>query len=148
MGGLSGHEINFRRQSIKLPYWHNESMESRTEKLVCGTPYEVLLGMLCHDTPNVDRAAAFFLSLYQQWPEAVSGYLRGFFERLYEECNIEDFYLEAKPEKARTAIDFPRPSVARMLVGEFFALLSENAELHSVLSKVDGISWFLRFRIR
>jgi len=142
MSGMTGREMAFRRQVIELPYWHNEAMEKRSGRLACGTPYEILLGMLCHGNANVDTAAAFFLSLHDSDPEAVSRYIIGFVERLYDECDTHSHTLRAIPEKRMTAIDFPRPSPTLLLVWDFARQLAQNPRLHRAVSETKGAEWF------
>ncbi len=134
--------MEFRRRAIELPYWHNESLEQRSARLACGTPYEILLGVLCHSNANVDTAAAFFRSLYDIHPDAVARYLIGFIERLHQECDTHNCELRALPEKRMTAIDFPRPSPTLLLVWDFARQLARNAALYTDLSKTPVTHWF------
>lgn len=142
MGGLFGPEIEFRSRGLLLPYSHNEALEPRTGKLAFGIPYEILFGMLCHSNENVERAAEFFMALAKDDFPAVVGYLSGFVARLTEECDLHATDLKVRPERRYTAMDFPRPSPARMLVWEFAGRLARDRRLHSDLSRVPDASWF------
>jgi hypothetical protein len=142
MGGLFAPEIEFRSRGLQLPYFHNEALEPRTGKLAFGIPYEILLGMLCHSNANVERAAAFFISLAKDDTPAVVGYLSGFISRVTDECDLRSTDLKAKPERRHTAMDFPRPSPARMLVWDFGRRLARDQQLHSQLLSVPGADWF------
>jgi hypothetical protein len=142
MSGMSGQEMEFRRRAIDLPYWHNESLEQQAGRLACGTPYEILLGILCHSNANVDSAAAFFRSLYETHPDAVACYLKGFIARLHEECDTHNCELRATPAKRMTPIDFPRPSPTLLLVWDFARQLARDSALYADLCKASGADWF------
>jgi hypothetical protein len=142
MGGLFGQEIEFRGRGIQLPYFHNEALEPRTGKLAFGIPYEILLGMLCHSNANCEHAAEFFLALAKDDLSAVAGYLCGFIARLTEECDLHTTDLRVLPEGRHTAMDFPRPSPARMLVWDFARRLACDSSLHTELSRPSGADWF------
>lgn len=142
MSGLTGQEAEFRRRCLQLPYWHNEAMESRTAKLAFGIPYEILLGILCHSNANVERAADFFLNLAKADMRATAGYLAGFIARLSEDCDPRTADLAVTPEKGYAAMDFPRPSPTRLLVGDFAERLARDHDLHTLLAQAAGADWF------
>jgi hypothetical protein len=142
MTGLSDGEAEFRRRGLQLAYVHNEALEPRTGKLAFGIPYEILLGMLCHSNANVEKAANFFLTLAKEHFPAVAEYLAGFVSRIGKECDFSATDLRVKPEMRHTAMDFPRPSPARMLVWDFAKRLASNRQLHLVLSNTHGSDWF------
>lgn len=117
-------------------------MEQRLGKLGCGTPYEILLGMLCHSNANVERVADFFLSLYDDQSEAVSRYIIGFIDRLYHECDTNSPELKPISAKRMTAIDFPRPSPTLLLVWDFASQLARNPRLRAAVMEANGAEWF------
>jgi CheY-like chemotaxis protein len=142
MGGLFAPEKEFRSRGLQLEYFHNEALEPRAGKLAFGIPYEILLGMLCHSYANVERAAEFFINLTNDDAPAVVAYLSGFISRVTGECDLRSTDLRAKPEHRHTAMDFPRPSSARMLVWDFGRRLARDQQLCSRLSSVPGADWF------
>ena len=142
MSGLFAAEKEFRSRGVQLRYFHNEALEPRTGWLAFGVPYEILLGMLCHSNANVDRAGEFFLSLAKDDCRAVAAYLSGFISRLVEECDTSSSELRVIPERQHTAMDFPRPSPARLLVLAFGRQLARLPELHTALSHTHGSDWF------
>ena len=139
---LSNSELEFRRRGVELPYVHNEGVESRSARLAFGIPYEILFGMLCHGHTNVEQAATFFLHLAKDHFAPVVEYLAGFVSRLGRECDFAVTDLRVKPEMRHTAMDFPRPSPARMLVWDFARRLAANRQLHLLLSNKPGSDWF------
>jgi len=142
MGGLFAPEKEFRNRGLQLQYFHNEALELRTGKLAFGIPYEILLGMLCHSNANVERAAEFFLALAKDDCPAVVGYLSGFISRVTGECDLRASDLNVKSEHRHTAMDFPRPSPAKMLVWDFGRRLARDRQLRSQLSSAPGADWF------
>ena len=119
MPGLYGTELELRKCGIPLHYFNNEALESRTVTLRFGTPYETLLGMICYSSANAERAAEFFVGLFESHSAAVTAYLSGFITRLAAETDLRTCELDILPDYRHTPMDFPRPSPAHMVLREF-----------------------------
>ena len=135
-------ELEFRRRGVELPYVHNEGLEARSARLAFGIPYEILIGMLCYSHGNVEQAASFFLNLAKDHLAPVVEYLSGFILRIGKECDFAVTDLRVKPDMRHTAMDFPRPAPARMLVWDFARRLATNRQLHLMLSNRPGSDSF------
>jgi hypothetical protein len=142
MGGLHGHELELRRRSIEVLFFHNEALEPRRATLAFGMPYEFLLGVLCNSSAKTASAATFFLESLQIEPEATSRYLAGFVVALNRQCDFSSCELHVRPEFKDMPMDFPRPLPARVLVWDFAARLAANSLLYSRLRSRDGAESF------
>src|SRR5689334_8183310 len=96
--GLFAHEAEFRRRLVQFTYWHNPALEKRTADIGFGTPYEILLGVLCERSDNAERVAKVYLSLADVDFESVTGYLRGFIERISSDLDLHTCELTIRPE--------------------------------------------------
>ncbi len=113
--------------------------EDRTASLGLELPYDTLFRLLV--TPRSQlriqkHAASYFVALAETHFEQVLQYLRGFFVRLAQTCDLSSPELAATAEGQGSEFDFPRPSPSWLMLEEFCRGLRPHSELCRHLKEI------------
>jgi hypothetical protein len=130
----------------EIPYshiiWNSRTYsqsENRTATLSLDLPFEILFRLLV--APEIGFAiqkcaATYFVNLAQTRLEDVVEYLRSFFLKLNETCNMSSPELTVISIYHGSDFDFPRPSPSWLMMREFCRNLKPHAELYGQLKSM------------
>jgi hypothetical protein len=130
----------------EITYWHMEwdtarriRGDNRTAIVSLDLPQDILFRLLVTPTSKLtiqNRSARFFTELAQTRFDAVLTYLRAFFSRMAETCNLSSPELAVTPSGHGSEFDFPRPSPSWIMLEEFCRALQRHPELSAELKKI------------
>jgi hypothetical protein len=123
----------------EITYWHmawdaqaHIHGEDRTATLSLDLPHEILFRLLVtprSHLPIQKGAASYFVELATTRFDDVLQYLRAFFLRIVETCDLSSPELATVAQGRGSEFDFPRPSPSWMMLEEFCKGLRHHAEL-------------------
>ena len=135
----------------QITYWHmvwdtqtHTRGENRTATVSLELPHEVLFRLLVTPTSGLTiqkRAATYFADQAEARFDDVLRYLRAFFARMAETCDLSSPGLAVRSEGRGSEFDFPRPSPSWIMVEEFCRGLRRHREL-CVQLKTLPVRWF------
>jgi hypothetical protein len=125
--------------ACSITYWHmvwdprtNIHGEDRTASLSLDLPHETLLRLLVTPTSSLSiqkRAASYFVHTAEARFDDVLQYLRAFFIRMAETCELSSPELTVTAAGRGSEFDFPRPSPSWIMLEEFCRRLRAHPEL-------------------
>jgi hypothetical protein len=130
----------------EISYWHmvRDSRrrirgENRTASLSLDLPHDTLFRLLVTPTARLTiqkRAASYFFNLAETRFEDVLQYLRAFFLRLAETCDLSSPELAVTANGRGSEFDFPRPSASWLMLEEFCQGLRPQRQLCTQLKQI------------
>jgi hypothetical protein len=135
----------------EISYWHMTwdadrriQGETRSAVVDLDLPHEVLFRLLVTPTGQltIQRfAARTYTELAATNFDGVVAYLRAFFLRMADTCNLSSTELAVTPTGCGSEFDFPRPSPSWIMVEEFCRGLHRHQELRDALKTIP-VRWF------
>jgi hypothetical protein len=129
-----------------ITYWHMAGDahthihgEDRTASLSLDLPHDTFFRLLVTPRAHLSiqkHAASYFVDLADTQFEQVLQYLRGFFQRMAQTCDLSSPELAATAEGTGSEFDFPRPSPSWLMLEEFCRGLRHHPELCRRLKEV------------
>lgn len=130
----------------QIPYWHmvwdsrtRIRGENRSATLNLDLPHEILFRLLVTPGPQLaiqNRAASYFVDVAGTRFNEVLGYLRAFFMRLAQTCDLSSPELAVLPDGRGSEFDFPRPSPSWLMLEEFCRGLRRHKQLCDQLRSI------------
>jgi hypothetical protein len=130
----------------EITYWHmvwdsrrHIQGEDRTVSLSLDLPHDTLFRLLVTPTSGLiiqKRASSYFVTLAETRFEDVLEYLRAFFVRMTEMCDLSSPELAVTASGRGSEFDFPRPSPSWAMIKEFCQGLREQRQLCSQLKQI------------